>query len=255
VQTAQISIVDSLQRRSWSARLALDFERRSVRTVLAARCHDGPLAIQKPLYPEDEAVCHAIVVHPPGGIAGGDELEITARVRREARALLTTPGATKWYRSAGPWADQQVLFQVGAGACLEWLPQETIFFNGALAKSRMAVELEADGCFIGWEILCLGRTGSGEKFTDGECRARTLIRRDRKPLWLERAELAGGGAALLSPTVLAGQPVAGTFVAASVRVDNGLLLRCREFKPMTGLGAVTVMPGLLIRRSLSWRFE
>jgi urease accessory protein len=250
VQTAQISIVDSLQRRSWRARLALDFEKRGVRTVLAARRHDGPLVIQKPLYPEGAGVCHAIIVHPPAGIAGGDELEIAARLEKNAHALLTTPGASKWYRSAAPWARQQVAFQVGAGACLEWLPQETIVFNGALAELRTEVELESESCFIGWEILCLGRTGSGESFAAGECRMRTLIQRDGKPLWLERAQLDGGGAALFSPAVLAGQPVAGTFVAASAHVEDGLLPRCREIKPMAGSGAVTAMPGLFVGRYL-----
>jgi len=160
--------------------------------------------VQKPLYPEGGEVCHTIIVHPPAGIAGGDELEITARLERNAHALPTTPGGSKRYRSAGPWARQQIAFHVGAGACLEWLPQETIVFDGALAALRTEVELEADACFIGWEITCWGRTGSGENFALGECRMRTLIQRDRKALWLERAKLDGGGAALFSPAVLAG---------------------------------------------------
>lgn len=242
--------VNSLQHRSWQAQLALEFERRGARSVLAARRHDGPLVVQKPLYPEGDEVCHAIVVHPPAGIVGGDELEISARVGVNARTLLTTPGAAKWYRSAGPWARQQIAFHVDAGACLEWLPQETIVFNGALAELRTEVELESDACFIGWEILCLGRTGSGESFAAGECRMRTLIRRDGKPLWLERAQLDGGGAMLFSPVVLAGQPVAGTFVAASLRLENRLFELCREVKPMVGSGAVTAMPGLFVGRYL-----
>src|SRR3989344_500526 len=109
---------------SWKARLALGFESRDGRTVLAERRHDGPLVVQKALYPEGDAVCHAIVVHPPAGIAGGDELELKVRSARGAHALLTTPGAGKWYRSAGPRAEQKLRFDV-SGA-LEWLPQETI---------------------------------------------------------------------------------------------------------------------------------
>src|SRR5215210_9442834 len=118
--------------RSWRASLALDYERRGAKTVLARRSHDGPLVVQKALYPEGEAVCHGIVVHPPAGIAGGDELDIDIRAGANAHALLTTPGAGKWYRSAGPWARMRVGVEVGEGACVEWLPQETIVFDGAL---------------------------------------------------------------------------------------------------------------------------
>src|SRR5688572_3671118 len=113
-------IADPLHLRSWRAELALGFERRGDRTVLAARRHDGPLVVQKPLYPEDEAVCHAIVVHPPAGIAGGDELDLQTRAGEGACVLLTTPGAGKWYRSAGPWATQSLAFEAGRDACVEW---------------------------------------------------------------------------------------------------------------------------------------
>jgi urease accessory protein len=230
--------------------LDLEFERRGARTALAARLHNGPLLVQKPLYPEGGEVCHTIVVHPPAGMVGGDELELSARVGANAHALLTTPGAAKWYRSAGPWARQEVAFHVAAGACMEWLPQEAIIFNGALAELRTEVELDDEACFIGWEIFCLGRTGSGENFTAGQCRMRTLIRRNGKPLWLERAQLDGGGAALFAPAILAAQTVTGTFVAASARVDDGLLRSCRAIEPTTGSGAVTAMPGLWVGRYL-----
>src|SRR5258706_70220 len=130
---------------SWKGELRLEFERREGRTVLAKRRHDGPLVVQKPLYPEGGAVCHAILVHPPAGIAGGDELEFSARAAEGAHALLTTPGAGKWYRSGGAWARQRLEFDAREGACIEWLPQETIVYDGALADIRTAVRVACGG--------------------------------------------------------------------------------------------------------------
>src|SRR5438105_10584460 len=122
---------------SWKASLSLSFARDENRCVLAKRSHEGPLVVQKPLYPEGAEVCHAIVVHPPGGIAGGDELSLEVKTR--GHALLTTPGATKWYRSAGPWAKQKLSFDVDG--TLEWLPRETIVFDGALAQLECEIRL------------------------------------------------------------------------------------------------------------------
>lgn len=226
---------------SWKAQLRLGFEHRDGRTVLAERQHDGPLVVQKALYPEGEAVCHAIVVHPPAGIAGGDELELHARSGAGAHALLATPGAGRWYRSAGPWASQKLRFDV-AGA-LEWLPQETIVFDGAMARLETEVRLQGDARYLGWEILCLGRTGSGERFGKGEILLSTRLYRDGKLLWLERGRIAGGGALLESPAGLQGQPVCGTLVAAGAKLD---LAACRAIEGI----AVTLLPGVLLARYL-----
>lgn len=235
---------------AWRARLTLEFARRGSRTLLARREHDGPLVIQKPLYPEGDEVCHAIIVHPPGGIAGGDQLELQASLGAASAALLTTPGATKWYGSAGPSAAQKLEFQLTANAALEWLPLETIVFDGALAQQRTDVRLSADACYIGWEILCLGRSGAGERFTSGQWQARTFIERGGKPLLLERASLDGGGAVLRSPPELADRTVVGTMIAASPRLNTELVGQCRQVAPMSGDGAVTMLPGVLVGRYL-----
>jgi urease accessory protein len=176
-------VADPVHLRSWHAELALRYQRRGERTVLAERRHDGPLVVQKPLYPEGDAVCHTIILHPPAGIVGGDELEISCDAAADAQVLLTTPGAGKWYRSAGPWAKQRLSFKVATGACLEWLPQETIVFDGALADMGSQINLSSGATYIGWEILCLGRAGSGERYEHGTCRLHTEIRRDGKLLW------------------------------------------------------------------------
>ena len=171
--------------------MQLAFERRSSRTVLAQCSHRGPLRVQKALYPEGDAVCHAIVLHPPAGIAGGDSLEIDVKVDAGAHALLTTPGAGKWYRSAGSSARLTQRITVADDGVCEWLPQESIVFNGALGALETVVELHGNACFIGAEMLCFGRTGSGEHFTRGKLGISTRISRDGRPLWLERGRIAG----------------------------------------------------------------
>jgi urease accessory protein len=209
---------------------------------LAQRRAEGPLVVQKPLYPEGEEVCHAIVVHPPGGIAGGDDLRMDVKVGAHAAAVLTTPGAGKWYRSAGPWARQKLAFEVGG--TLEWLPRETIVFDGALAELECEVRLASAARYFGWEIACLGRTGSGERFSRGTLRIGTRIARDDKLLWMERGEVEGGGALMRSPVGLAGRAVFGSLIAAAPRFEPSLLSECRR------IAATTVLPGLLIARYL-----
>lgn len=232
----------------WKARLTLGFDADGARTRLGRKLHDGPLVVQKPLYPEGEEVCHAIVVHPPGGIAGGDELRIDAEVGEGAAALLTTPGAAKWYRSAGPLARQEVALRVDG--CLEWLPQESIVFDGARAETAVEVDLAAEARFIGWDIVCLGRTGSGERFTRGGYRSRICVRRGGRLLWLEQGRIDGGGPLLASPAGLGGRPVFGTLFASGPGLDRDLLAALREVVPEEGSGAATLLPGILLARYL-----
>jgi len=233
---------------SWKASLALEFCLQDQKTTLARKVHDGPLVVQKALYPEGGEVCHAIVVHPPGGIAGGDELNLDVKTGSGAAALLTTPGATKWYRSAGAWARQSVAFDVKG--TLEWLPQETIVFDGALADTGYEVDLGPDAGIIGWDIVCLGRTGSGERFTRGTLRSSMRVRREGKLLWRERARIDGGGRLLDSPAGLGGSPVFGTLFACSLNLNQELVTEMRKTEPESGRGAVTLLPGILLARYL-----
>lgn len=226
---------------SWKASLSLGFEKAERKTVLARKQSDGPLVVQKALYPEGEAICHAIVVHPPGGIAGGDELGLFVGSGKDSCALLTTPGAAKWYRSAGPWAQQKLQFDV-AGT-LEWLPREAIVFDGALARLETSIELGSEARFIGWEVVCLGRRGAGERFERGRISIDTRIRQGDRMLFVEKGEIEGGGRLMHSPAGLAGCSVFATLLASSVPTD--VVRQCRQVLP-----AVTLVPGLLVARYL-----
>ncbi|MHB9117612.1 MAG: urease accessory protein UreD [Burkholderiales bacterium] len=240
----------------WQARLRLGFERRGGDTILGRREHFGPLRVQKPLYPEGGGVCHVVLLHPPSGIAGGDELDIAAKLGEGAHALLTTPGAGKWYRSVGPTAAQRLRFEVGRGGALEWLPQESIVFDGAQASMTARIDLAAEARFIGWEVLCLGRRASGERFESGSIRLDTRVEREGRPLWLERGRLEGGSPLLHSPAGLAAYSVSASLIAAGP-VDAALLAACRDIAPVEA-GAqhgITVLPEVMLARYLGHSSE
>jgi urease accessory protein len=232
----------------WRARLALAFERRDARSVLASREHDGPLVVQKPLYPEGESICHAIVVHPPAGIVGGDELVIEVQAREGSSALLTSPGAGKWYRSAGPWARQSVSIDARAASRVEWLPQETIVYDAARADISWEARIARDARMIAWDVFCLGRTGSGEGFGRGRMRISTRLWRDGRLAWLEQGRVEPGSPLARSAAGLNGAPVFGTMIVAAPAIEDAWLAQCREVRARSGDVSVTRLPGLMVAR-------
>ena len=219
-----MSVAEKIQRR-WLAELKLGFKSDGRRTILSERKHFGPLIIQKPFYPEGE-VCHIYLIHPPGGIEGGDELNLTVNVDKNAHALITTPAATKFYRGNDFQAKQIQTINVSAGCKMEWLPQETIFFSGCEANTKTIVNLEDDAQFIGWEIICLGRPASNEVFDQGYIRQVVEIWRDKEPIVIERSRLQGGNEILQSVWGMQGFVVMGTMMVTNA--DNLVLEAVRE---------------------------
>jgi urease accessory protein len=173
---------------SWQARLQLGFARSANKTLLVKREQFGPLTVQRPFYPEGR-VCHVYLLHPPGGIVGGDDLTIIVNAAAHSHALITTPAAGKFYRSAGAQAKQVVEITIASGATVEWLPQETIIYEGAQLKSSVKVNLATDARFIGWEILSLGRPACAENFDYGLADLNWQISCEDRPLLLERLYL------------------------------------------------------------------
>ncbi len=236
----------------WQAHIALGYAAVGPRTVLAQREHRGPLRVQKALYPEGHAVCHTLLLHPPGGIAGGDALRVDVSAKHGAHALITTPGATKWYRGGADddhrEAGSVLALRIEAGAVTEWLPQESIVFDGARARIDNRIDLAAGARFIGMDLFCLGRTASGERFTHGHLHMDTRIALDGRTLWLEHARLDGGAPLLHSAAGLAGAPVFGTLLCAGFDADDALLQACREQPCTQGETGITRLPGVLVAR-------
>lgn len=233
----------------WRAELQLNFRNTQGRSFLASRQHTGPLVIQKTLHPEGEDVCHGVIVHPPGGVAGGDQLSLNVQAQDAAHALLTTPGAGKWYKANGREASQTLQFKLQASVCLEWLPQENIVFDGARLRLAAEVELADKAVYAGWEILCLGRQASQERWLSGSLHQRLVIRRNGVMIWNERALLTPASLAMTSRAGLNGRVVSGSFVVAAGSLPADLLLQCRQLsaEPQS-LVAISALPDIVVAR-------
>ena len=184
----------------WHARLDLDYSHENHRSVARFR-HDGPLRILQSLYPEGDAVCHNVLVHPPGGLVGGDTLEIGVTASAGSHGLITTPGASRFYRSDGELALQRTRIRLAAGARVEWLPLEAICYSGCRAENRITIEAAPGAELIGWDVTALGLPNAGQPFERG-----SLLQHIEVPgVWLERGRIDAADRRLLdSPIGLAG---------------------------------------------------
>jgi urease accessory protein len=244
----------------WRGHLALHYTRDGERTIAHDR-HEGPLRVLQRLYPEGPGICHHVLVHPPGGIVGGDVLSIDAALDAGTHALITTPGATRFYRSNGPAAAQRAMLRVADSARLEWLPLETIAYRGCIGENQVRVELAAGAEMIGWDVLALGLPAASEPFDAG-----VFTQQIELPgCWLERGRIAAGDARLLdSPLGLAGRRVAVTMWFAggsalpAARRDP-LLKAARDAATATPLGLCCGVTSphdrIVVLRALAMRVE
>ncbi len=204
----------------WKAELELWFAPAAGKTRLSKRRHLGPLMVQSPFHPEKDGTCHVYLLHPPGGVAGGDRLSLDCHVSGGARALMTTPGATKFYRTAERMSHQVTRFDLGHGSVCEYFPQETILFDGAQAIVETEVSLDGNATYAGWDFFCLGRPAAQERFRTGQLQQCTQITRDGRPIWVERSNLAGGSPMLAAAHALAGHTTWGTMVYVAAGLDT-----------------------------------
>lgn len=196
---------------SWHASLQLNYALEEGRSVARFR-HDGPLRILQSLYPEGDAICHNVLVHPPGGLVGGDTLDIALTVGPGAHGLVTTPGATRFYRSTGAPARQQLHARLEAGARLEWLPLEALAYNECLAENKAVFELSPDAELMGWDVTALGLPAAEQPFVAGSFRQHLEV----PGIWLEQGRLDAQDARLMDgPLGLAGHRCMGTLFFVS----------------------------------------
>ena len=242
------------QQTAWKASLELGFSRRSARTAIVHRRHFGPLRIQSPFYPEGD-VCHVYVLHPPGGVVGGDCLEIDLSVDAGAHALVTTPASGKFYRSNGNVAFQQQRLSVADDAILEWLPQDTILFSDSYVNISTRVDLEHNARFIGWDMLCLGRPASGESYDGGYCRQALELWRDGEPLFIERSRYKSQTSLLNEAWGLQSYNVVATMVATHATQETLDLARSVELNAEKGSLACTLIGDVLVCRLLAHQGE
>lgn len=240
-------LLTPVQQTGWQAHLSLGFSRRGNQTVLAERRQYGPLTVQRPFYPEGMP-CHLYLLHPPGGVVGGDELDVQIKVEPEAHALLTTPGATKFYRSAGPQSKVTQTFQLAAGAALEWLPQDNILFSGANLQLQSTFHLESDSRLIAWECISLGRPVNAERFLEGQLRSRWRVYRNHR-LCLNESLRVLDAADLDRRAGLAGYPLVATLIASPCSEAERELVR-ELLQGYAAPAGVTLLNDLLIVRLL-----
>ncbi|MEP9193269.1 urease accessory protein UreD [Enterobacter asburiae] len=238
------SDVDKRINKGWQASLALQFCHTPEKTLQYSAHHVGPLTVQRPFYPEGET-CHLYLLHTPGGIVGGDTLEISVRLDAKSHALITMPGASKFYRSSGPQARLNQHFYLDENSTLEWLPQDTIIFPGANAALRSVFHLKASSTLLAWELYCLGRPVIGETFSHGALESRLEVWVDDEPRLIERQHLSDGD---LTP--VAGRPWLGTLLFYPAKEEHLDAVRER-LAPLENYAGATLADDLLSVRFLS----
>ena len=217
----------------WHARLSLDYTLEAGRTV-ARFAHDGPLRILQSLYPEGDAVCHNVLVHPPSGLVGGDTLDLRITAAAGTHGLVTTPGASRFYRSDGLVAVQRTQITLDAGARMEWLPLEALCYSGCLAENHLTLDLAPGAELLGWDITALGLPHAQLPFERG-----SFLQHIELPgTWLERGRIDAADTRLLNgPLGLAGQRCMATLFLASgepltrARRDQALALARAVIEP------------------------
>ena len=225
------------------------------------RCrHKGPLYVQKPFYPEGRELAHIYLLHPPGGLVSGDDLTIDILAKPHSQSLITTPGAARAYRARddSPVQRQTIQLSLEKGATMEWLPMETIIYDGAAAELTTHVELAEDSTFMGWEVTCLGLPASQQLMKKGYFTQRYQLSRQGIPIFIDHLHFTADNQALFKGTAgMQGKTASGFFIMGPFLCDHDeqqiLLQQLRDIVARHSLDqhiAITMMNGFCIARYL-----
>ncbi|MBC8209921.1 MAG: urease accessory protein UreD [Gammaproteobacteria bacterium] len=221
---------------NWQALLQLSLRYAEDKTRLIPLRRYGPLSVQRPFYPERE-VCHVYLLHPPGGVVGGDQLDLQIELEARAKALFTTPGANKFYLSAGEYARVEQQIKLQDQAQLEFLPQENIYFPGALVKAKTSLSLAPNSSAIVWEKHCFGRPANQEFFASGQVITELEVRIDEQPVFIEKQRI--DAAEIRRASGLRHHPVSGSLLVYSQSLNKPLLEALRAVEPRQGISGLT----------------
>lgn len=221
--------------KSWLASLRLDFEKSLVnsKTILRNKSHYGPLLVQKTLYPENNDVCHAVILHPPAGIAGGDHLNIQIQQAKDTQVVITNPGATKWYKANGLTSSQSITIALEDGAYLDFLPQENIFFDHTNAHTDLKMNLTNTSSMIGWDISQFGRGVAGETWKSSNYHSEIQFYLNDRLMWVENNQITSPGSNNPAQCLLDQKRVMGVMWLSSQNASQDVLEAISETLPWT----------------------
>jgi urease accessory protein len=235
----------------WQGILELDYQKINNSTQLVKAYSQAPLKIQRSFYPEGKDICHSIILHTAGGMVGGDRLSQTINLQPETQVLLTTPAASKIYRSSGETAQNTINIEIQEQAYLEFIPREIIIFNGAIFSQNLRVNLAPNACYLGWEITRFGRTARGEIFNQGQWKSCTEIWQNGCPVWVDRQGFIANEEILNSPHGLGGKPVIATLTWVGQPVSEDIVKNIRQLwsqrETSSQAGVTQLISGLLCR--------
>jgi len=235
----------------WQGILELDYQKIGNSTQLVKAYSQAPLKIQRSFYPEGKEICHSIILHTAGGMVGGDRLSQTINLQPETHVLLTTPAASKIYRSCGETAQNYINIEVQEQAYLEFIPREMIIFNGAIFSQKIRVNLAESAYYFGWEITRFGRTARGEIFNQGQWKSCTEIWQNGCPIWIDRQGFIASAEILNSPHSLGGQPVIASLIWVGQPVSEDMIKSIRQLweqrETSSQAGVTQLISGLLCR--------